>query len=435
MPFSLGVVALVYVFPIVGFILSGMWISVALLIPAIIGAHVFLGPSAWLMLPRISFNVLNSFYITAMPLFIFMGAIIARSGLATSIFDAIRPVLSPIPGRLLHSNIIANSIFGAISGSSIGATATIAEIAIPQLKAEKYDMQISCGSLSAGGVMACIIPPSIAFIVFGAMCQVSIGDLFIGGIIPGILLTAAFCIYIGIASLWSRHKGKSIDGTPVTFTLKDVIVNFAKGWPVFLLIGVVLGTIYLGICTPTEAGAIGVATTVFICLGTRRITWKVVKESLELALILNGMLCFMFFCALYLAGTLINIGVTHRIGDALLASGFSANQVLILVFGIFFVLGMFFSGNLLIALTPVIWPILREFGVDGVWFGVCQAFLLEIACITPPVGLQLYILQSIAKVPLSTVMRGVIPFVIIMVVFLGLFMFFPEIILWLPSTM
>jgi tripartite ATP-independent transporter DctM subunit len=391
------------------------------------------GTSAFADLGYTCWNSINSFVLLAAPLFLLMGNIIIYAGIADQLYGDLTAWVHRVPGRLLVSNILSCSIFAAISGSSVATAATISQIALPAQRARGYNMRLVYGSLAAGGTLGILIPPSLNMIVYGSVSDTSVAKLFVAGIAPGIVLTALFVLFVVIYSL---VKGGVVPDTAESYTWRDRMVGFRSIAPVALLIGAVLGTIYFGIATPTEAAAIGVCGSLLLAIAYRRLTWKVLRNSFGAAAQTTTWILFLIMGANILSFALGRVGITQRIVEMIVTLSIGKMGILIVLIFLYLVLGCLIDPLSMLFLTaPIAIPVLKALGYDLIWFGILYVVLAETGMITPPVGLNLFTLQGIAKAPMDEVVRGIIPYFFLLMLMILIMIVFPEMVLWLPNRM
>jgi len=381
-------------------------------------------------------NVLSDFSLSAVPIFIFMGEIMLVSGVSNRMYSAITPFFSRVPGRLLQTNIVVSTLFGAVSGASTSTAAAVGSVAYPELARRGYDRPTIVGTLAAGGTLGLLIPPSISLLIYGSTQHVSIGRLFLAGILPGLLVSLLFMIFIAILS----YRKPSI--LPVEDYLS---VNWLRAagqlltlWPVGFLVFAVLGTIYLGLATPTEAAALGVATAIVLGftwgqLTTRKL-WDAFVDSTQIFVKIGVVM----IGALILAQALSIIGVPFQVLSWIQSAQLSPMLVLAAVCLVYLVLGCFFDGiSLLLMTLPIVFPVMTGVGFDPVWLGVVITIMIEVGMITPPVGMNLFVLTSISgnQVKLLQAAQASAPFWLILLLSVGIFTLFPEVVLFLPSRM
>jgi len=424
------VVASVCVVILFVLLFSGIWVGVSLALVGVVGFLLSQGNVTHVsMVPT---QVTNSFILTAVPLFIFMGEILVHCGVSEALYHSASRWLAWAPGGLLHSNIGACTFFAAISGSSPATAATIGTVALPALKKRGYDVRMTLGSVAAGGTLGILIPPSIAMIIYGALSETSIGMLFAGGIIPGIMLSGMFMAYIGLRII----RNPRLVPKEAAISVRGLILGLKGLWPILILMTIVLGGIFGGVMTPTEAAAVGSSAALLIAVALRRFSWQMVKESLFSALETTCMLMFIVVGASILSSYLAVMGVPKLFAMFVFGSGLPAVGILLLIYLLYIFLGCFIDGMSAMILTlPTVLPILATLGFDIIWFGVILTILIEVGMITPPMGLNLFVIQGISGRSLTDVILGSIPFFLIMLGGIALFTAFPSLILWLPTLL
>jgi len=429
-PLLLGAVVIAVVFAL---LLSGLWVGIALGMAGLLYLLLFL-PAHVSSIASIFWGASNSFVLTAIPLFIFMGEILLRTGIGDRLYRGISILIDKLPGCLAQSNIIACSLFAAISGSSVATAATIGTVSLPVMIKKGYDKKITYGSLAAGGSLGILIPPSIAMILYGAMCEVSVGKLFAAGMIPGIILALIFTMYIVIRVI---RDPTLIPRSSVAFGWKDRLSAIVLILPTVILILTILGGIYGGIFTPSEGAAVGAVGALIIGLLYRKLTFRILHEALLNALLTTSMIFLVILGAKVLSFAVSNAGIPRAIIELASSSQMPKEMVLLFIYLLYILLGCFFEGvSLLLMTIPITFPVVMAFGYDPIWFGVVIVILLEMAMLTPPVGLILYTIQGLpGDRTLSEVVKGVFPFFVIQCVALALFTAFPQIVLFLPSLM
>jgi len=328
--------------------------------------------------------------------------------------------------------VVSCSLFAAICGSSPATAATIGTIAIPALEKRGYDLKLSLGSLAAGGTLGILIPPSISLIVYGSLAQTSVGALFAGGVIPGIVMCIMFMIYIGFVS-WRNPALAPRQGKASS---REWLLSFKDLWPTIFVMGIVLGGIFGGIMTPTEAAAVGASASIGIALSLRELKWTNFKVCLSNTLCTTCMVLFIVTCASVFSSFLTTVGTAREVSDWVIKAGLSKWAILIAIYLIMIFLGCFIDGlSMMIVMLPTILPVLEKFGVDLVWFGVVTTVLIEIGMITPPMGLNLFVIQGISKKSMGEVLGGTVPFFFIMLFVIVLLSLFPDLVLWLPRQL
>lgn len=424
-------IAVILAFVIFGvLLLLGVKIAVSLLIAGVAGFFLYRGNPGFVAL--VPFGSLNSFILTAIPLFIFMGEILGRCGASDMVYNGASKWLAWAPGGLLHSNIASCAMFAAISGSSPATAATVGTVAIPRMKERNYDTKLVLGSVAAGGTLGILIPPSITMIIYGMISQTSVGALFAGGVFPGIMLSILFMIYIAIRVIKNPKLAPHEKVPPG----KELFLSLIGMWPLFVLAVVVLGGIFGGLMTPTEAAAVGSCVAVIIGLVLRRLNWSLFRESIVEAVKTSCMVLFILMGAFVFASFLADTRVPSTVSTYVASLGWSALPVLLAIYLLYIFLGCFIDpGSIMVITVPAILPTLNSFGIDLIWFGVVAVVLSEIGMITPPMGLNLFIIQGISKEGLDKVILGSIPYFFIMLVAIAILSVFPLLILWFPSIL
>ncbi len=424
--------AIVFAVILFGLLLAGVWIAITLGMVGILGLLI-VDPSIIRGAGVVTWDTLDSFVLTAVPLFLFMGAIILRSGISTKFYKGLSTWLDYIPGSLAHSNVLACTLFAAISGSSVATAAAIGAIAIPEMEKRGYDRAFTYGTLAAGGTLGILIPLSIPFILYGATIGESVARLFIAGVIPGLVLSGIFIIYV---ALRTALNPKLVPRAETRATWGERLRGAVDVFPILFLMLLVLGGIYFGIATPTEAAALGAVGALLMAVVYRRLTWEVLKQSLFDAVKTNCMLLFIVVGAQIMSLAMVTAGIPRAMVAVI--SGFQVSPTAIFAFIciLYLILGCFLDAISLMLLTlPVVYPVMTTLGYDPVWFGVVLVLLLEIGLITPPVGMNLFVIQGMARQPLSLVSRGAFPFVILMCIMIVILTIWPGLALWLPAKM
>ncbi len=424
------------------FLLSSIWIGASLMLTGIAGMFLFehnLPPAISLfqkagdLLAGSMYDSMNSWSLAALPMFILMGEILYHSSISTRLLNGLMPWLAKVPGRLLHVNVAACSLFAAVSGSSAATTATVGKITLSELKSRGYSKKLAIGSLAGSGTLGFLIPPSLIMIIYGVLSDVSIGKLFIAGVFPGLLLATSYSFYIMFIS--------SIDKTtvPVTqekFTNLDRLNSLKDLAPIFSLIILVMGSIYGGFATPTEAAALGVVGAMALATFFKSFNWKIFQESLFNAVKTTVMISFIIIGAGFLSQVVGFLGIARAISEFIGGLGLSP-YVLIFVIGLMYiVLGMILDGISIVVMTlPIVLPIIVMAGFDPLWFGIFLVFMVELSQITPPVGFSLFVIQSISGEKISYILKATFPFFIIMILIVMVVTIFPQIVTYLPAKM
>ena len=380
-------------------------------------------------------NVLNSFTLSAIPLFIILGEIMLRSGVSQKIYSALTPLFMRIPGGLLHTNVAVCTLFGAVSGSSLSTAAAVGSVAYPEMTERGYDRRMVVASLAGGGTLGLLIPPSLSLLIYGALTETSIGRLFLAGLVPGLLFAVAFMAYILLRCLMRPNLAPRAD---TTANARTILLKLLSLWPFVLLIIAIMGSIAFGIATPTEAAGIGVIATIIVGRFWGNLTLKTLAESFYAAILLFASIAFVVMGATILAQAVSLLGVPQAILEGVRAADFGALQVLLLVVLIYLVLGCFFDGlSLMIMTLPIVVPLMVGLGYDPIWLGVIITVLIEIGQVTPPVGLNLSVLVSVTKekVSLGEAAIATIPYWLILLAGIIVLAMFPQIALFLPKSL
>ena len=412
---------------------SGLWIGLSLLGVALIAMEFFtLRPVGDSMALTI-WGSTSSWTLTALPLFLWMGEILFRSKLSSDMFKGLAPWLNKLPGRLLHTNVIGCTIFAAVSGSSAATCATIGKITLPELKKRGYPEDISIGTLAGAGTLGLLIPPSIIMIVYGVAANVSIAKLFIAGVIPGILLAMMFSGYIIVWALMNPGKVPAADEG---MSFKQKLYESRHLIPVVTLIGLVLGSIYSGIATATEAAAFGVAGSLILSKIEGSLNWASFKEGLIAGCRVYCMIGLILAGAAFLTLAMGFVGLPRQLAEWIGSLNLSPFGLIMLLMGFFIILGCFLDGISMVVLTvAVLMPTVQAANLDLIWFGIFIVLVVEMAQITPPVGFNLFVIQGLTKYDIVRIARNAFPlFILMMVAVLGTY-FFQDIVLWLPRQM
>ncbi len=426
----IATVLIVAMFAILG---AGVWIGIAVLGVAWIGMELFTTRPGGDALALTVWGSLSSWTLTALPLFIWMGEILLKTRLSEGLFRGLAPWLQAVPGRLLHSNIVGCTIFAAVSGSSAATCATIGKMSLPELRRRGYPEIMSVGTLAGAGTLGLLIPPSIIMIVYGVAADVSIGKLFIAGIIPGALLAGLF---MGYTMLWAmRHRG-AIPPADQARSLREKVSESLHLVPVMLLILAVLGSIYTGVATATEAAALGVLGALVIAAAQRSLTWRSFWDSLMGATRLYCMIALILAGSSFLSLAMGFIGLPRNLAEAIGAMNLPPFALIMLLMVFYIVLGCFLDGISMVVLTmAVLLPTLQAGGIDLLWFGVYIVIVVEMAQITPPVGFNLFVLQGMTGHQINYIARAAFPYFLMMVIAVLLIYFFPPLVTYLPSQM
>ena len=412
---------------------SGVWIGLTLSGVAWIGMQLFSSRPAGDAMAVTIWGSASSWTLTALPLFIWMGEILFRTRLSQDMFKGLAPWMQALPGRLLHVNVVGCAIFAAVSGSSAATCATIGKMSLPELTRRGYPEIMSIGSLAGAGTLGLLIPPSIIMIVYGVTADVSISQLFIGGVIPGIVLALIFSLYI---AGWSLLNADKIPAPDARMSFKEKIYESRNLIPVVLLIAAVLGSIYSGIATATEAAGLGVVGSLVLSALQGSLSWSTFKESLLGGTRLYCMIALILAGAAFLTLSMGYIGLPRHLAEWIASLGLSQFQLIMALTAFYVVLGCFLDGISMVVLTMgVIMPTVQKAGIDPLWFGIFIVIVVEMAQVTPPVGFNLFVMQGMTQRSIVYIARAAFPFFLLMVGMVVLLYVFPQIVTFLPTHM
>ncbi len=373
----------------------------------------------------------KDFLLVAIPMFILLGEILLRSGIAAKMYDGMIKWLGWLPGGLMHANTGSCALFAATSGSSVATAATIGTVAIPQIAERKYNERLFLGTVAAGGTLGILIPPSINLILYGLLTDTSVPELYLAGFIPGFLLALLFMLTVVVMCIVRPSWG----GEPVRATWAERIAVLPALLPPISIFVVVVGSIYAGIATPTEAAALGVVAVLILAWANGSLSIAMLRDAIEGTMRTTSMIMLIILAAVFLNFVLSVIGLTQALADFVTGLGITPMQTMIVLVIVLLIVGCFMETlSMLLTTAPLIAPIVIALGFDPVWFGILLMVLLETALITPPIGINLYVVQGVRKNgDLSDVMIGAAPFVLTMIGMIVLLLVFPDIALWLPS--
>jgi C4-dicarboxylate transporter, DctM subunit len=425
---ALGLVILLFV--ILG---SSVWIGMSLLAVGMIAMEFVSSRPVGDGMALTIWGATSSWTLTALPLFLWMGEILFRTKLSEDMFKGLAPWFNRLPGRLLHVNVIGSTIFAAVSGSSAATCATIGRISLPELRSRGYPESLAVGTLAGAATLGLLIPPSIIMIVYGVAADVSIAKLFIAGVVPGLLLATLFMGYIVIWSLFNKDKVPAADED---MSLREKLYAARHLIPVVALIVLVLGSIYSGVATATEAAAIGVLGAFVLSALEGSLSWKSFSEGVAAACRVYCMIGLILAGAAFLTLAMGFVGLPRHLAEFIGALQLSP-LVLVLALTVFFlVLGCFLDGISMVVLTiGVLMPTVQAAGLDLIWFGIFVVLVVEVAQITPPVGLNLFVLQGLTGHQITYLARTVLPMFLLMLGAILIIFFFPDLVLWLPKNM
>ena len=418
------------------FLLSGMPIFASLGSASVVGILLLQGPRGLGAVPGVLFDRLNSFSLVAVPLFILMGEIIFISGLGSDLFNAASRWMSRIRGGLAMASVVSSAVFGALCGVSVAGAATIGSFAIPEMIKRGYDKSLATGPVAAAGALALLIPPSIAFVLYGEVADESVGKLFMGGIVPGVVLALMMIIYIGIVCFIHPERAPRVDEN---VSWSDRFKALKKVWTCMILVFIVLGFIYTGICTPTEAAAIGCIGSAVIAFYRKQLTsWEALKSVLSKTMLTTGMILMIFSSALLFGYVLTRLQAPQMLISLVESSNLPVWATLTMIMCILILMGMFMDVvSVILIATPLLLPIVTTLGYNALWFGIIVGITCEMAVITPPIGLNLYVVKGVSPshITISDIIKSALPFVAVEAVCLFIFVAFPDLALWLPNKM
>ncbi len=438
-PLVLTILLIVILF---SFLLSGLWIGFSLFATgmSLMLLYNFNLPPAISVWNKIGglmsnsvWNTLDSWSLASLALFILMGELLYETDLSSRLFNGLAPWLTKIPGRLLHINVIACSMFAAVSGSSAATTATIGKITLNELSKRGYDRGLSVGSLAGAGTLGFLIPPSIIMIIYGVLSNTSIGKLFAAGILPGLMLGSFYSGYIIIRSLLNPSL---VPKETEKQSFKEKLLLSTGIIPVVTLIFVVLGSIYLGFATPTEAAALGVVGAVVTALIFKSLTFEKMKNAFLSSIKTTAMISFIIMGAAFLSQVVGFVGIARALSLFVAQLGLSPHMLLFVVGIMYVLMGMVLDGISMVVMTlPIILPIMVSAGFSSLWFGIFLVIMVELAQITPPVGFSLFVIQGISGESTGDIIKQSFPFFIIMILSIVILVLFPEIVFYLPNQM
>ncbi|MGV3498251.1 MAG: TRAP transporter large permease [Hydrogenophaga sp.] len=426
----IALVLIVALFAVLG---SGLWIGLSLIAVAVVGMELFTSRPVGDSMALTMWGATSSWTLTALPLFLWMGEILFRSRLSDSLFKGLAPWLNWLPGRLLHANVVGCTIFAAISGSSAATCATVGKITLPELKKRGYPDNMAIGTLAGAGTLGLLIPPSIILIVYGVAANVSIAKLFLAGVIPGLMLGLLFSAYIVV---WSLLRPGRIPAADAGTALRHKLYASRHLIPVVLLIALVLGGIYSGIATATEAAALGVAGSLLLSRLDGTLNWQTFRDGLIAGCRVYCMIGLILAGAAFLTLAMGFIGLPRQVAEFIGALQLTPFALLLLLTVFFIALGCFLDGISMVVLTiAVLLPTVQAAGFDLIWFGIFIVLVVEMAQITPPVGFNLFVLKGLTQREVTWIARATLPLFVLMMAAVLLTYVVPGVALWLPSQM
>ncbi len=427
---SIGILSIVVFFALS---LMGVKICYAMLGSGILGLIMLSGvKGAASVTATALFSMISSYDYCVLPMFILMATIITETGMGTSLYSSCRTWLGHLPGGLCIATIIACAVFAAVTAFPWASIMAVGAIALPEMARYNYDKKMSLGAIAAGSELGDLIPPSSMFIIYGMMTSTSIGSLLMAGIMPGIMMALLYCIVIFI---WCKRKPNAGPRGPKT-TAREKLLALKDVWAIIVVIAFVMGGIIAGLCTPTEAGALGVVLSFLIAVVQKKINKTVIKNIFLSGGSMIGMIYMVISCAMLMKQMLALSGITFAISDFVLGLHMPNMLLMVFILLIYIILGMFFDATSMILLTVGIFlPIVQGCGFSALWFGVIMVRMGDIGGLTPPMGMTAFFLKGLAKEPLADVFKGVTPFLIADFVGLAILLFFPQITEWIPSLL
>lgn len=428
---DLGIISL-FLFVLFLLLGSGVWIGLALMGVAWVGMELFTTrPVGDVMLTTV-WSASSSWTLAALPLFIWMGEILYRSRLSEDMFKGLAPWLAGLPGGLVHTNIVGCTVFAAVSGSSAATLTTVGKMSIPELRKRNYPETMIIGTLAGAATLGLMIPPSLTLIVYGVTINESISKLFFAGIMPGILLAGLFMLYVALVSKFSSNWNPAVE-PKMTFGQK--LANSRFLMPVILLILVVIGSMYAGLATATEAAAFGVIGSLLLAATQGSLSWRTFIDSLMGATRTSAMIALILAGAAFLSLSMGFTGLPRGLADLIAQLELSKFELLMALLVFYIILGMFLDGISSVVLTmAVVEPMIRQAGIDLIWFGIFIVVVVEMAQITPPIGFNLFVLQGMTNHEMTFIARAAVPMFLIMVAMVFILIAFPEIATWLPDN-
>ncbi len=418
---------------LVALLLGGMWVPFAIGVAGLLSIYLTDGLIGMHALGLVAWGTTNSFTLTSIPLFILMAEILQQGGVSHRFYQGLTVLVRGLPGGLMQTNIAGCALFAAISGSSVATAAAIGTVALPHLEARKYNRRMAAGSLAAGGTLGILIPPSIPMIIYGTFTETSIAKLFMAGFIPGFLLAFLFMLFIGVVALIKPEVAPREAGSA---SRKEKIAAFVDLVPFIVLMISVLGSIYAGLATPTEGAGVGCAIAVIVALVWGRFGFAQMHTAMVNTIRVSSTIIMIVLMAFIFSYAVENAGISSNLTKALIGLGLSKYTFFLVVVVMYCILGCLMDSIAMIVLTiPLLYGSVVAFGFDPVWFGVILVLLLELGMLTPPFGINLFVIQSISKWPLGDVVRGSSPYWIIILVYIAFLTAFPGIVTWLPQQM
>ena len=415
------------------FLSTGVWVALSMIGVSSIAMTLFTSRPVGDAMATTIWGTSSSWTLTALPLFVWMGEILFRTRLSENLFEGLSPWMQKLPGGLIHVNVVGCALFAAISGSSAATVATVGKMSIPELRKRNYPEKILLGSLAGSGTLGLLIPPSIILIIYGVTVQESIAKLFVAGIIPGIMIAL---IFMGYVILWSVFNKKEMPRMINQYSFVDKIKKSGQLFPVIILILSVIGSIYTGIATATEAASLGVVGSLILSYFQKSLSWSNFKSSLLGATKTSCMISFILAGSSFLSLAMGFTGLPRNLALWINSLELSPYILIFALMLFYIILGMFLDGISAVVLTmAIIEPMIRQAGFDMIWFGIFLVVVVEMAQITPPVGFNLFVLQGMAGKDMGFIAKSAFPLFLLMILSTIIIIFFPDIVMWLPDQM
>lgn len=416
------------------FLALGTWIGVTVGVVGVASLGLLVKGSGLQLFILTVYNQLQGFTLTAVPLFIFMGEILLHTQIGVRLYRGLMGVMSGIPGGLLHVNVWSCAILAATCGSSPATVATMSTIAVPELKRHGYNQRWALGSLTVAGTLGLMIPPSIALVIYGFLTETSVIKLFAAGVVPGLILAGMFSALIIFQGVF--RPGSLGDIVKEKMPVRQVVRDLAGITPVLILIAIVLGTIYGGIATPTEAAALGCVGAVLVAIVYRQFTWQSLFNAIKDTVIIMSTIGFIILGAMAMTYSVSHLGLGPILVDALVDMQVSRYVAIFMLYAIYILLGCVMDAlALLLIIVPVAFPVVMGLGFDPIWFGIVVVLGQELATITPPIGINLWVVQGITGISMEELTKAILPFFFILIIFLVILTFVPELATWLPNLL
>jgi C4-dicarboxylate transporter, DctM subunit len=431
--FLTGLVVLALIF---GFLAIGTWVFAGLLLVSVTALALVLDfppQRIGAIATTIVYRSATAWELAAIPMFVWMGEMMYRTDISERLFRGLAPLVDGIAGRLLHTNVMGCTLFAAVSGSSAATTATVGKITTTELARRRYDTSLAIGSLAGAGSLGLLIPPSIVMIIYGVLAEVSIAKLFAAGVVPGLLIAALYSTYIAARCTLQPELAPSAGDV---FTWRDRLLGVARLLPVLSLILIVLGAIYSGYATPSEAAAVGVLATLALITVTGQLSWRIVAESIMGAVRISAMVCSILVAAAFLSTAMGYLHVPQELAAAIAALDLSPYGLIVILALFYIMLGLFLDGiSITVMSLPITLPLVLQAGFDPLWFGIFLVIMVEIGQITPPVGFNLFVLQGLTGHSIGKIAVASLPFFFLMLIGVAIVTLLPQTALWLPGVL